>query len=284
MPQVLIEPITDSILTEFATFLHTNLDQSRSSTEWESELHVDWQPDRPNYGFVLKDNNRIVGGIGTFYKDRIVHGKIEKICNITSWCVLDTHRQHSMRLAMTVINQLGYSFTDFSPTKNVGATLQFLNFISLDERQAVILNLPWFTFNNVTVLHQTDNIKQSLKDSALQIYEDHATFPWLNHVLVGKPNNWCHVIYKKSMFKGLPASSIIYLSDKELFNQYFPQLSSHLFFKGYMSSHVECRFIKHPPRLSAIRSGFNQKLYLSNTLNKEDIDYLYSEVMALNIK
>lgn len=284
MSLVIIEPVTDSTLAEFATFLHINLEQSRSATEWASELRVNWQQDRPNYGFVLRDKNKIVGGIGTFYKDRMIHGKIEKLCNITSWCVLNEYRQHSMRLAMSVINQSGYSFTDFSPTKVVGATLQFLKFTPLDESQAVILNLPWNPFNNIKVLHKADHIEQSLEGNALQIYKDHATFPWLHHVLIGKPDNgWCHIVYKKRIFKGLPAAFIIYLSNKALFDIYFSQLSSHLFFKGYMSTQVECRLITRPPRLSAIRSGFNQKLYRSDTLKKEDIDYLYSEVMALNI-
>lgn len=283
MSPVTIEPISDNTLIEFATFLHSNLEQSRSSAEWASELSVNWQEDKPNYGYVLRDNNKIVGGIGTFYKDRIIHGKIEKICNITSWCVLDAYRQHSMRLAMTVIGQPNYSFTDFSPTKVVGATLQFLKFIPLDERQAVILNFPWNPFSRIKVLHQANDIKQTLEGDALQIYKDHATFPWLNHVLVGQPGNWCHVIYKKRVFKRFSAAFIIYLSDKALFDQYFYQLSAHLFFSGYMSTHVECRFIKRQPRISAIRSDFIPKVYLSNTLNKEDIDYLYSETMALDI-
>ncbi len=283
MSQVLIEPVTESMLTEFATFLHTHLEQSRSPKEWESELRVNWQPDRPNYGFVLRDNNKVVGSIGTFYKDRIINGRTEKICNITSWCVLDTYKQHSMRLAMAVINQPGYSFTDFSPTKVVGATLKFLKFTPLDESQAVILNLPWRPFSSSNVIHQADKIKQLLEGDALQVYEDHATFPWLNHVLVGKPGSWCHVIYKKRVFKGLPSVDIIYLSSKVLFNQYISQFSTHLFFKGFITTLVECRFIMRRPFLSAVRSGFNQKVYLSDTLNEEDIDYLYSEVMALNI-
>lgn len=283
MSQITIEPVTDNTLAEFASFLHKNLNQSRSSAQWESQLRVHWQDNIPNYGFVLRDKGQIVGGIGAFYKDRIIHERIEKICNITSWCVLDNYRQHSMRLAMTVINQEGYSFTDFSPTKVVGSTLQFLKFVPLNEEQVVILNLPWLPLSRHKVLQNTDDIKKSLSGNALTIYEDHAPFPWLKHVLIGKPNQWCHVIIKKRTFKGFPTASIIYLSDKELFDQYHYQLSTYLFLNGYLSTQIERRFIKQPPLLSGIRTGFNKKLFLSQTLKNEDIDYLYSETIALNI-
>ncbi len=283
MSQIIIEPVTDNTLAEFASFLHKNLDQSRSSAQWESEFCVNWQDNVPNYGFVLRDNGQIVGGIGAFYKDRTIQERIEKICNITSWCVLDKYRQHSMRLAMTVINQDGYSFTDFSPTKVVGSTLQFLKFVPLNEEQVVLLNLPLLPLSQHKVCQNVEDIKKSLSGNALKIYEDHVQFPWLNHVLIGKPNQWCHVIFKKRTFKGFPTASIIYLSDKELFAQYHYQLTTHLFFKGYLSTQVERRFIKQPPFLSVIRSGFNKKLFLSQTLKHEDIDYLYSETTALNI-
>ena len=171
--------------------------------------------------------------------------ELKKFCNITSWCVLDNYRQHSMCLAMTIINQEGYSFTDFSPTKVVGSTLQFLKLVPLNEEQVVILNLPWLPLSRHKVLQNADDIKKSLRGNALTIYEDHAPFPWLKHVLIGKPNQWCHVIIKKRTFKGFPTASIIYLSDKELFGQYHYQLSTYLFLNGYLSPSLS-----HPTILS----------------------------------
>lgn len=283
MPSPNIEPITEDTLTEFAQFLHANLQQNRSQEEWAKCLRVSWYQRQPNYGFALRDNGEIVGGIGAYYVERIINGQMEKICNITSWCVLDKYRQQSMKLAMAITSQPGYHFTDFSPTKIVGGTLRFLKFRPLDERQAVIPNLPSNLCKSIEVLDLKQDIEQSLESNALQTYLDHSTFPWLIHALVGKPNAWCHVIFKRRVFKGLSAAEIYYISDKDLFDRYRNKFSTYLLFHGYMITLVECRLLKQTPKLSAIRSGFNAKLFLSTTLAEQDIDYLYSETMALDL-
>lgn len=283
MSQITIEPVTSEILNEFAQFLHEHLRNDRSPAQWAAELGESWNEARPNYGYVLRDAGRIVGGIGAFYKTRMIHGNPEKFCNITSWCVLDAYRQHSMRLAMSIINQPGYHFSDFTPTKVVSSTLKFFKFEPLDERVAVMLNLPWHPLNNSRVLHRAADIEQALTADALQIYRDHAIFPWLQHLLIGENGRYCHVIFKKITFKGLPAAMIYYLSDAELFDRYCRYMSSYLIKCGVVSTHVEMRFLTRLPWPGKIRSGFNAKLFLSQTLTHRDIDYLYSELMALDL-
>jgi hypothetical protein len=277
-----IEPITDAMLPEFAAFLAENMTVTRSAADWEAGLRVDWGFSRPNFGFLVRDEGKVVGGIGAYYADRIIRGQVERFCNITSWCVLESHRQQSMRLAMSVIGQPGYHFTDFSPTEVVGKSLRFLKFKSLDERQAVILNLPLPSLGSRLLSHPAE-IEAALTGQALQVYKDHASFPWLKQVLVGDGKQWCHVIYKRTAFKGLPAAKLLYLSDAELFDRHFRRLSAHFLLCGMASTHVECRFLKHLPWPSAIRSGFNAKVYFSNSLADADIDYLYSESMALDL-
>jgi len=283
MARPIIEPVTDATLAEFAHFLHTHLEAGRSPQEWANGLRTNWAAAQPNYGFVVRDAGQIVGGIGAYYADRIVRGQPEKFCNITSWCVLDAFRQQSMRLAMAVIGQPGFHFTDFSPTKVVGGTLKFFKFKELDERVAVILNLPGFGTAGVQLLSKPSDIQSALSGPALKSYQDHAVFPWLNHVLVGRAGKWCHVIFKRTTFKSLPAATVLYLSDAKVFSACFGRLARHLLLAGMVSTHVECRFLDKVPGLYKVRSGFNRKLYLSTTLTDSDIDYLYSETMALDL-
>jgi hypothetical protein len=283
MARPVIEPVTDLTLPEFARFLHENLQSGRSPAEWLHGLQNQWVSQQPNYGFVVRDAGVIVGGIGAYYADRLIKGRVERFCNITSWCVLDAFRQQSMRLAMAVVSQGDWHFTDFSPTKVVGATLRFFKFKELDERVAVILNLPGFSFSGKNVLHRRDEIEGALTADQLKIYRDHAVYPWLNHVLVGGSGNWCHVIYKKRTFKGMPAAAVLYLSDPTIFCECFGILGAHFLSRAMVSTHVECRFLDTVPKPFAVRTGFNPKLYLSATLSDGDIDYLYSETVALDL-
>ena len=137
MARPTIEPITAATLPEFAAFLHQHLGFERSPQAWVDGFTNDWMIDAPNHGFVLRVDAEIVGGIGAIYASRQIDGATLRFCNITSWCVLDQYRRQSMRLAMALIEQEGYHFTDFSPTRVVGETLKFLKFRTLDERQVV---------------------------------------------------------------------------------------------------------------------------------------------------
>lgn len=277
-----IEAITAATLPEFALFLQANMGQERSVADWVAGLQTHWGGERPNYGFVLREEGRIVGGIGAIYAQRSIRGKIENTCNITSWCVLESHRKWSMPLAMAVISQPGYHFTDFSPTKVVGDVLKFLKFKPLDEGVVVVPNLivsPW----SGQVISAPEEIARTLTGEMARVWLDHSTFPWLKHVLLGKPGAWCHVIYKRDVFKGFPSARIVHASDPAILESYFSRLRWHFLWHGMVSTHVERRLLSSQPRLSRVRTGFNPKLYLSSTLQDADIDYLYSESVALDL-
>jgi len=282
MAKPIIEPITEATLPEFAAFLEANMPAKRTAEDWISGLRTNWGEVRPNYGFLMRDDGNVVGGIGAFYADRIIHGQKERFCNITSWCVLDSHRKYSMQLAMSVVGQPGYHFTDFSPTKVVAGALQFLKFKSLDEGVAVIPNLPLPPFSG-QVLTDPQEIARRLSDPMAKIWRDHSSFPWLKQLIIGGPAEWCHVIYKRGAFKGLPCANIIYVSDGGLLGHHLHRLAWHFFWQGMMTMHIERRQLGRLPKLAQVRTGFNPKQFLSPTLESSDIDYLYSETVALDL-
>ena len=284
MARPTIEPITLATLPEFARFLEAHMPARRSAQAWESGLRTPWASATDNFGFALRNEGAIVGGIGAFYGERLIRDQLHRTCNITSWCVLDAYRQQSVRLAMSLMSQEGLHITNFSPTKVVSATLKFLKFKELDDRCAVILNVPWLGTSGARVVADPAQIESSLRGEALRIYRDHASFPWLHHVLVGQGDQWCHVIYKRRTFKGLPAAQILHIGDSQLLAAHLRLLGAHLLRKGLISTHAELRLLNaRPPWPYAVRSGFTPKLFLSPSLRAADIDYLYSETLALDL-
>lgn len=284
MPRPTIEPITAETLPEFARFLAQYMPGRRSAQEWETGLRPPWTQGNANFGYLLRDKGEMVGAIGAFYGERRIRGQSERFCNITSWCVLDAYRQQSVRLVMSLLGQGGMHFTNFSPTKVVGATLKFLKFQELDDRVAVILNLPWPHTGSTRVIAEAAAIEANLEGEMLRAYRDHARLPWLEHVLVGKPGSWCHVIYKRRVFKGLPAAQILHVSDQAILARCFRRLLSHCLWRSMVSTHVEMRLVSDAiPHPFAVRSGFNPKLFLSSGLTASDINYLYSETLALDL-
>ena len=277
-----IEPITSDTLPEVASFLNTHLDSGRSVQAWIQGLTPDWSESPPNHGFSLRASGRIVGAICAIYARRTIRGDIHHFCNITSWCVLDEFRKDSMRLAMSVLSQSGYTFTDFSPTQVVAGTLSFLKFQPIREQQTVILNTP-HPLASGSVAVRAEEIETRLSGQDLEDFRIHRRYPWLMHVALGREGRWAYVVYKRGTFKGLPSARIIHVSDAEVLDQYLARLCHHLLLTGTPSTHIESRKLKRAPRLSRTRSGFNARLFRSETLSENDIDYLYSETVVLDL-
>lgn len=152
----------------------------------------------------------------------------------------------------------------------------------MDEAVVVLPNLPLPPFSG-RVLTEPHEIEHSLKGQMLDVWKDHSKFHWLHHAVVGKSEDWCHIIYKRGKFKGLPCSNIIYISDGATFSRYLNRLCLYFFWQGVMTTHIERRMLAEVPKISAIRSGFNAKQFLSSTIDSSDIDYLYSETVALDL-
>lgn len=282
MARPTIEPIREDGLAEFADFLHEHLNSSRTPTVWAADFRRSLRPESPNYGFCLRDGGRLVGSIGALYADRIRDGCAERLCNITSWCVLPEYRQHSTRLAMAVLAQGERTYTDFSPTKVVAATLRFLKFSELDERRAVCVNLPGWSAG-VQLHHQAPAIVSSLSGPARRAYEDHRHLPWLHHLVLEGGLDRCHVIYKRVRVKGIPAAFVLHADHAALYARGARRLAAYWLARGLPLSVVEMRTVPTPPWPYRVQSGFNRKVVLPQAGLSANVDYLYSETLLFDL-
>jgi hypothetical protein len=281
-----LEPIGDDDLPEFCRFLTENLSAERTPEAWAQAFRQTWCPNKPNNGFLLRQDGRIVGGIGAIYAERVVRGRPERFCNITSWCVLDEFRTQSGRLAMAVVSQPGFHFTDLTPTEVVAKTLQFFKFKPMDERHIVWPNLPWpvARLAGIRVVADADRIGALLRPDDAKAYDDHRHLPWLRHLAVGRCGAWCHVVWRTTRLKGVRGAMVLAFSDAELFLRCRSALASHLLLRhGLPYTRVEARLLPRVPKPSLELAGYRNKVYRSETLGQADISNLYSELVALDL-
>jgi hypothetical protein len=281
-----VAPIRDEDLPEFCRFLCEHLSRGRSPAEWEKAFTQNWYPAKPNNGFVLRLDGRIVGGIGAIYAERRVRGRFERFCNITSWCVLDSFRAQSMRLAMALTAQSGFHFTDLTPTEVVSKTLQFLKFRPMDERQAVWPNVPWpvAALSGTRVVAQPAMVERMLAEDDADAYRDHRHLPWLGHAVVGDKTHSCYVVWKRSQWKRVPGACILALGDAETFLRHRMAFGSHLLVRhGLCYTRIETRLLPRLPRFCIEQSGYRSKVFRSETLTAADMSNLYSELVALDL-
>ncbi len=282
-----LEPIRDEDLPAFCSFLHAHLNPSHPADVWADAFRQDWGVDRPNSGFLIRDEGgEIVGGIGAIYAAYPVRGQLEKFCNITSWMVLDAYRTQSMRLAMAVISQPGFHFTDLSPTAVVEQSLKFLKFKPMNAARTLLFNLPapQQRLVGASVVTNPAKIEAVLDAASLKVYRDHKHFPWLRFLAVGRGSGYSLVIYKRARLKHLPSAEIIGFTNPDTFLRHLPLLGCHFLLSGMVTTRVESRLLPARPAWPhTVLTGYRNRVFRSDTLVEADIQNLYSEYAALDL-
>jgi hypothetical protein len=282
--RVQVAPVGDDDVARVAGFLHAHLNPRIPATEWASSLDVPWEVDPPNAGFMLVDDETVVGVQLAFYAERLIDGQAERFCNLGAWCVLPDYRFHSIRLLRAVLSQEGYHFTDLSPSGNVPAINSRLNFHSLDTTTALVLNLPWPTVpGRARISSDPEVIERTLTGRELELYRDHRSARAALHSVVIDGDDWCYVIYRKDRRKNLPLFvSVLHVSNPDLFRRQARRFTRHVLVRRRaLATLAEERVVGHLPRPSVRLRSPRPKMFRSADLQPAQIDYLYSELVCV---
>jgi hypothetical protein len=271
-----LTPITDADIADVADFLRVNMNKPRDI--WARACVPPWKVGAPNYGFMLRDGQRVVGVQLVFYSERLVAGRAERFCNLGAWSVLPEFRFHSLRLITAVLAQDGYHFTSFSPMDRTRAILTKLKFRPFDTSAALVPNLPWPTLPGRTrISDKPDVIETTLTGAELELYRDHARAMAVQHHVLIRGRDSCYVMYREAQSRGLWYAVLLYVSNPALFQQALLPLTRHLLLRHRLVATLgELRVIGHRPRLS-IKLDAWPKMYRSASLEPGQIDELYSE-------
>jgi hypothetical protein len=276
-----LAPITEADVAAAADFLHAN---HNDRVPWALLCStVPWKVEAPNHGFMLRDGQRVVGTLLALYSDRLVAGRVERFCNMGSWCVLPGYRSRSLSLLNALLAQEGYHFTVLSPDEGPREILAWLKFRSLDTSGALVPNLPWPTLPGRTrISADPDVIERTLAGTELELYRDHAQALAAHHLVLVRGQDSCYVMYRVSRYKGAPVLAIIlHVSNPDLFHRASIPLTRHLLVRhGLLATLAELRIIEHKPHLS-FKVNRRPKMYRSASLEPGHIDYLYSELVCV---
>jgi hypothetical protein len=280
-----IKPIVDTDLAGVAKFLSANLSSQFTTDQWESAFSQDWSANKPNNGFMLCDDERIVGVVGALYSQQMVNGKLVDVCNINSWSVLSQYRSDSIYLLIKIIRQPGFHFTILTPRLQEMEIYRFLKFRTIVTRMIVTANLPW-PFARLRGVHSVTDIgalQQGLCLNDARVHREHTSSPWLKHIAIGVDGEYCYVIYQRITLKSMPTAAVLYVSDIALFNKYRLALGNALLKSGLLFMRLESRFKTNQPKLSLLQNYPTPTLVLSDLLKDSDVQNIYSERAALNL-
>jgi hypothetical protein len=281
---VRLEPISDADVPAVADFLHANLNDRVSADAWAGAMKVPWKVDAPNYGFMLLDGEDVVGVYLAFYSERMIDGRPERFCNLGAWCVLPDHRLHSVRLLKAMLGQAGYHFTDLSPSGAVIPLNTRLKFRFLDTAAALVPNVPWLSWPGTGVVSSDPAVlEDTLTGDDLALYHDHVDAAAARHTVLIHGTERCYVISRHDRRKDLPLfMSVLYVSNPALFTRMAGRFYRHMLIRHRaLATLVEPRMLGRRPRLSYVLRSPRPKMFRSDRLAPEHVDYLYSELVCV---
>ena len=284
-PTITIAPITEADVGPVAEFLHVHLNARVPVEAWRRAVDVPWPVERPNAGFMLLEDDTIVGAHLAFYSERLIDGRRERFCNLGAWCVLPPFRVQGLRLLKALLAQEGYHFVDLSPSGNVVGLNSRLGFRFLDPASTLVPALPWPPAPwRRQITADPAVLERTLTGRELQLYRDHAGAAAARHLLLRRGDRWCYVIFRKDRRKGLPGfASILHVSNPALFCRMTRPLSAHLLaHHGVLAMLIDRAVVDCHPRLSVAFESPRRKMFCSPTLASTQIDYLYSELVCLS--
>ena len=141
-PALKVTPITAADLPAVGQFLHEHLNRRFTPERWIESLTHRWAAEVPNHGMQLRDSEQLVGVFCAIYSDQLIDGRIERFCNPHSWCVLESHRRHSIGLLLQLLRQKGYHFTMFTPNPKVAEVFRGLKFKRSGRAGCWVLSQP----------------------------------------------------------------------------------------------------------------------------------------------
>ncbi len=284
MERVEVAPIHQADFIRVGAFLHENLNRRIDATSWARAMVPPWSVECPNHGFMLLHGRRIVGVYLAFYSDRHINGRNERFCNLAAWCVLPKFRLHGLRLLRALLGQPNYHFTDLSPSGNTVPINERLKFQRLDTATALMVNLPWPSRpGRYRLTADPATLMRILSGVARNVYHDHRNARAAHHLAICAGNDVCYVIFRRETRRGLRLfASVIYVSNPALFLRVAELFGRHLLLRyGIPFTLLESRVVGGWPRKSVRLRSSRTKMFKSETLSAEQIDYLYSELVCV---
>lgn len=276
-----VTAIGDAEIRPAAEFLHANLNRAVPADAWAAAMTLPWKVDAPNHGFLLADGDTVAGVYLAFYSEREIDGRVERFCNLGAWAVLEEQRLGGVRLLKALLAQDGYTFTDLSPSGSVPAMNTRLGFSFLGTETALVPNVPLPGRGSVS--EDPEVLEATLTGRDLEIFRDHREAAAAHHVLLRRGREHCYVIFRRDRRKGLPLfASVLHVSDPELFHRMAGSFARHLLVKHRLPvTLVETRVAKRQPKRSVLLREPRKKMFRSDRLTAEQIDYLYSELVCV---
>lgn len=280
-------PVTESMFDVIKPALAPFSSPPPDAPCWKYLVNPPWPVEEDHRGYALMEDGNAVGFISFIYARRIINGKQEKFCNISSFVTDEAHRHEGMNLIKPVLGLQDYTVTNLTTTPTVYTLFKRLGFSDLDTTMHILLPLPSFHGGRLgrhRIIIRPEEIEERLEGQEAKDFKSHQ-IPNCWAFLIASQDDHCLVIFGRTKGRKRTFSFVHHLSKPRIFFENLNKAKLALAMKTrtpfvmLMDRYVLGHPIG-PARTVQIR---NPALYRSGSLKPEQIDSLYSELPLLNL-
>jgi hypothetical protein len=253
-----------------------------SRDKWRRIFDTNWNSPENYCGFLLLQGDRVEGYLGLLFSTRMIKGRVEKFCNITSWIVHKNYRSQSLRMLLELLKLTDYTITAFTPSEKVKVILQQLGFMKIETNQRILYPFLGTSFSNFRYrsIFDLEEISQKLNPADRAILFDHRKFD-CHHVLLTGTDDYCYLVLKKRIYRHLPFARVHYISSPDFLLRAIELVRTRICWQlKVLGLIVDERYLGGKT-IRCSRAYPWQYYFKSKTLGQVDIDTLYSELIIL---
>ncbi len=259
--------------------------------DWRRMLfQYPWPAEGDTRGYVLFDGARAVGFIGTIFSTQELNGKQERICNLSSWIVAESHRSRWMELLSPIVGLRSHTVIGSTPSPLAHRLFTKLGYRVLEDR--VLLLPPLATprelagLRGASVTTEVNEVRAGLSGEELRRFDDHRASSGA-HILLRRDGRCCWAMATVMHLKHVRFAQVQHIGDRQLFWECLP-LAKWGFLKalGAPALAVDARFAEGRRVPFVVTWQLSQRrLYrpLHDGIGPALVDGLYSELIGLRM-
>ncbi len=271
---------------EIALFMHKVFPRAKWPLEgWRALLAPRWSHPGDVYAITARDGGRLVGVLGLVTVERPTAEGPRLTANMTSWYILPPYRGQRIghRMIALAAADPAVTLTNFTSSRGAVPVVESAGLRVLDSerliwrtRSAVAARLPVHT--------DLAGIGGGIGATDRRVLADHAGL-YASRVAVETPDGFCVVIFSaKRKRDDYLTFEVLYVGDRSLFARHSRAIADSLLPPEGAVLSLDRRFTRAGVEADAVEPIPVPRYYMAGRMKPENIDYLYSEVVILDMK
>jgi len=256
---------------------------------WANILDCRWTPGEDRYGVVVKRDGELAGFLGIVFADRVIRARTRRTGNITSWFLEKDLRRGGLGQDMLALisEPKGITYTATSPNIRSGSLLAKIGWDLMDDTK-LYWDRPDEAGSAVVIpLGAMEQAAASplVNDDQRRILADHKGLNAVAHMIDAGADGCSLVVsYVKLKGEDIAHHEILHAGDRDLFARHVPAYANAVLPGERAVLSLDSRFVAPGTRADRAAPLEISRYFRPYDLDAADIDFLYSEVLLLDLK